>query len=117
MNAVKIFKALSDETRLRAMTLLLEGEICVCHIMEVLSLPQSTVSRHLAYLKNSGLVNDTRKGVWNYYSINEDDSKFIKTILKSIQICIQENDKYQDDLTKLRKLRKEKKYKCGDGNC
>nr|HXK57067.1 metalloregulator ArsR/SmtB family transcription factor [Gammaproteobacteria bacterium] len=50
----RLFKALSDETRLRILCLLLEGELCVCDIMAVLQLPQSTVSRHLAYLKNAG---------------------------------------------------------------
>jgi len=64
-----MFKALSDETRLRILCLLLEGELCVCDIMDVLQLPQSTVSRHLAYLKNAGLVDDRRCGVWMYYSI------------------------------------------------
>jgi ArsR family transcriptional regulator, arsenate/arsenite/antimonite-responsive transcriptional repressor len=65
----RIFKALSDETRLRILCLLLEGELCVCDLMAVLQLPQSTVSRHLSYLKNSGLVDDRRCGVWMYYSL------------------------------------------------
>lgn len=64
-----VFKALSDETRLRILCLLLDGELCVCDIMDVLQLPQSTVSRHLAYLKNACLVDDRRCGVWMYYSI------------------------------------------------
>ena len=64
-----MFKALSDEIRLRILCLLLEGELCVCDIVDVLQLPQSTVSRHLAYLKNAGLVDDRRCGVWMYYSI------------------------------------------------
>ena len=59
----KLFKALSDETRLRILSLLTEGELCVCDLMEVLQLPQSTVSRHLAYLRNTGLVADRRQGV------------------------------------------------------
>jgi len=64
-----IFKALADETRLRILCLLLEKELCVCDIKDVLQLPQSTVSRHLAYLKNAGLVDDRRCGVWMYYSL------------------------------------------------
>lgn len=67
---VKLFKSLSDETRLRILCLLLEnGELCVCDLMHVLEQPQSTVSRHLAYLKNCGWLNDRRNGVWMYYSI------------------------------------------------
>ncbi len=63
------FKALSDETRLRILTLLTAGELCVCDLMAVLDLPQSTVSRHLAYLRNTGLVEDRRRGVWMYYRL------------------------------------------------
>lgn len=63
------FKALSDETRLRILALLEEGELCVCDLMAVLDLPQSTVSRHLAYLRNAGLVVDRRHGVWMFYSL------------------------------------------------
>ncbi|MDT8442179.1 MAG: metalloregulator ArsR/SmtB family transcription factor [Desulfuromonadales bacterium] len=65
----RIFKALADETRLRILALLLEGELCVCEIMAALDLPQSTVSRHLAYLRNSGWVNDRRQGVWMFYRL------------------------------------------------
>lgn len=63
------FKALSDETRLRILVLLTRGELCVCDLMAVLGLPQSTVSRHLAYLRNAGLVSDRREGVWMYYCL------------------------------------------------
>ena len=65
----KLFKALSDETRLRILALLSHGELCVCDLMEVLNLPQSTVSRHLAHLRNAGLVDDRRQGVWMYYRL------------------------------------------------
>ena len=71
-----IFKALGDETRLRIMALLLnKQELCVCDIMAALDLPQSTVSRHLSYLRNTGLVDDRRQGVWMYYKINPDRTK------------------------------------------
>ncbi len=64
-----LFKALSDETRLRIVSLLTQGELCVCDLMATLELPQSTVSRHLAYLRNAGLVEDRRQGVWMYYRL------------------------------------------------
>ena len=79
-----IFKALSDETRLRIIGLLQTGgELCVCDLMAVLELPQSTVSRHLAYLRNCGLVNDQRKGVWMYYRLR-DSEQFIDYILTTL---------------------------------
>jgi len=72
----QVFKALGDETRLRIMALLLDGndgkELCVCDIMAALDLPQSTVSRHLSYLRNAGLVDDRRQGIWMYYRINSE---------------------------------------------
>lgn len=67
----KTFKALSDETRLRILALLTQGELCVCDLMEVLQLPQSTVSRHLAYLRNAGMISDRRDGVWMYYRLED----------------------------------------------
>jgi ArsR family transcriptional regulator len=66
-----MFKALGDETRLRMVGLLTHGELCVCDIMEVLHLPQSTASRHLAYLKNAGWLLGTRRGKWMYYRLND----------------------------------------------
>lgn len=65
----QIFKALSDETRLRILALLALGELCVCDLMAVLKAPQSTVSRHLATLRNAGLVEGRREGVWMYYCL------------------------------------------------
>jgi ArsR family transcriptional regulator len=70
------FKALSDETRLRILALLRNGEMCVCDLMAILDLPQSTVSRHLAYLRNVGWVEDRRQGVWMYYQLLEGDDAF-----------------------------------------
>jgi ArsR family transcriptional regulator, arsenate/arsenite/antimonite-responsive transcriptional repressor len=65
------FKALSDETRLRIMTLLLEhDELCVCDFVGALGQTQSKVSRHLRYLYNSGLVQDRREGLWMHYRIS-----------------------------------------------
>ncbi|NOR10085.1 MAG: metalloregulator ArsR/SmtB family transcription factor [Desulfovibrionaceae bacterium] len=67
---MQMFKALGDETRLRILGLLAHGELCVCDIMEVLKLPQSTASRHLAYLKNSKWIYGTRRGKWMYYQFD-----------------------------------------------
>jgi len=72
---VQLFKTLADETRLRIVMLLYtEGELCVCDIIAALLLPQSTVSRHLAYLKKTTTVIDRREGLWIYYSINRNNN-------------------------------------------
>ena len=70
LETVQMFKALGDETRFRILSLLTHGELCVCDIMEVLKLPQSTTSRHLAYLKYSKWIYGTRRGKWMYYQID-----------------------------------------------
>jgi len=64
-----LFKALADVTRLRILGLLLTGEVCVCDIHESLKIPQSKASRHLAYLRKSGLVETRRDGLWIHYRL------------------------------------------------
>jgi len=82
----KTLKALSDPIRLRIVLLLqAEGELCVCDLMEVLGLPQSTVSRHLAYLKRSCWVDIRRNGVWMYYSLSLESCTICKEILQILK--------------------------------
>src|SRR5215213_10003175 len=66
----RVFKALADKTRLRILALLGSDEVCVCHIHDSLGIPQPTVSRHLAYLRKSGLVAARRDGVWMHYQVS-----------------------------------------------
>ena len=66
-----IFKALSDETRLRMLSLLFNGEMCVCEIEACLNLTQSNASRHLTVLKNLGIVSSSKKAQWTYYKLND----------------------------------------------
>ena len=78
---VQIYKALADETRLRILALLLsEGELCICDIFTALKLPQSTISRHLAYLRKAKWVRDRRCGLWIYYSILADGTNHAELI-------------------------------------
>ena len=67
--AVKTFKALGDPTRLRIVKLLENGELCVCQLIAVLGMGQSRISRHLAILKEAGLIVDDRKGKWVHYRL------------------------------------------------
>lgn len=66
---VELLKALSDITRLKIVHLLREGELCVCGIMHALDKPQSTVSHHLNLLKNTGLVEGRKEGIWTRYQL------------------------------------------------
>lgn len=68
---LSIFKACSDATRLRILFLLAIRELCVCELVSVLEIPQGKISRHLALLKQAGVVEDRRDGTWIYYSLSE----------------------------------------------
>ncbi len=79
-------KALSDPIRLRIILLLqAEGELCVCDLMAVLKLPQSTVSRHLAYLKRNCWVDIRRQGLWMYYKLSQESCDICKDILQILK--------------------------------
>ena len=74
MNTVlTVFKALSDETRLRILKLLEHGELCVCDIVGALQMIQPKVSFHLCVLKEAGLIKDRRQGKWIHYRITDSD--------------------------------------------
>lgn len=68
-----MFKALSEETRLRILSLMAEGEICVCDIAETLDMTQPNISFHLGMLKEAGLIKDRKNGRWVHYSLNDTD--------------------------------------------
>jgi ArsR family transcriptional regulator, arsenate/arsenite/antimonite-responsive transcriptional repressor len=79
-----LFKALADETRLRILGLLLTGEVCVCHIHESLRITQTKASRHLAYLRRSGLVTTRREGVWVHYRLSDAEDPVVQTIRQAV---------------------------------
>jgi len=72
---IKAFKALSDETRLRILNLLLERECCVCEVMQALQISQARASRNLGFLYDAGFLKLRREGLWALYSIDEEGSK------------------------------------------
>ena len=80
---LKIFKALSDETRLRIIKLLEEGELCVCDIVAALDMSQPKVSFHLNALKEAGLLSDRRQGKWTHYRLEAGDM-FRRMLLLSV---------------------------------
>lgn len=87
MEPVAFFKCLSDATRLSCMMLIFqEGELCVCELMDALEESQPKISRHLAHLRNSGLLCDRRAGQWVYYSINPDLPEWALNILEQAMV-------------------------------
>ncbi len=116
--AAQTFKALSDDTRLRILGLLLEGELCVCELMAILGLPQSTISRHLAYLKHSGLVDDRREGVWMHYRLAEGGGALHKDLLDLLQKDLLAMPRVREDHETLRKYFPERAAKiCLERSC
>lgn len=82
------FKALSDETRLKMMALLLQNEeLCVCDFVGALELTQSKASRHLRYLYNAGLVRDRRDGLWIHYSLAPSLNTQRQAIVKALEVA------------------------------
>ena len=98
-----IFKSLDDETRLRIMALLLEeDELCVCYLVAVLQLPQSTVSRHLSLLKNAGWLKDRREGVWIYYSICKSLAPIQQFLIPVLRNFLPATECAKEDLERLK---------------
>lgn len=78
-----VFKALADKTRLRILALLGDNEVCVCHIHDTLRVPQPTASRHLAYLRRSGLVDARRDGVWMHYRLSASLDPVVRNVVST----------------------------------
>jgi ArsR family transcriptional regulator len=79
-----VFKALADRTRLRIIGLLVHGEVCVCDIHGSLGIPQPTTSRHLAYLRRTGLVAARREGLWVHYRLAELADPVLQAVLSAV---------------------------------
>ena len=101
------FKALSDTNRLRILNLLLHGELCVCDIQHVLASSQPNVSRHLAYLKNSGLVLDRRDGLRIFYRLDEPKHGTKKKLFEFLQDAYKSDEELQEDIARLREAIRE----------
>jgi len=84
--AARFFKALSDESRLKMLWLLLNHrELCVCDVMAVLEITQSKASRHLAALRHIGIATDRREGLWAYYSLRPVEDALARDHLKLLR--------------------------------
>ncbi len=83
----RMFRAFSDHTRLRILSLLAEGEVCVCDLVQVLRISQPKVSRHLAYLRRAGLVKARRQGLWMHYRLTAAQGRFHQSLLHCLGDC------------------------------
>src|SRR5271166_1096042 len=87
--SIELFKAFAEPVRLRLLNLLADGEVCVCYLHEALELPQSTVSRHLAYLRKRGLVIGRKEGRWVHYRLAKPGGELHRVLLDGLRACAQ----------------------------
>ena len=83
--AAELFHALSDPIRLDVVNLLLDGERCVCDLMDDLDMAQSRLSWHLKTLSDAGIISGRREGRWNYYTLNADALSEAQNILSGLK--------------------------------
>lgn len=100
----RMFRAFSDRTRLRILSLLQDGECCVGDLVKILEMEQPSTSRHLAYLRKAGLVEVRQAGLWKFYSLAPACGAFHAKLLECLACCFQEVPEIQADQARARKL-------------
>lgn len=98
MDLIQIYQCFCDRTRLRILHLLAQSPLCVCHFQDILGEPQVKVSKHLAYLRNRGMVETTRRGNWMIYALASNASPELATNLKCLQECVEAEPVFRKDL-------------------
>ena len=102
-DTLQVFKALSDETRLRILHLLQKQELCVCELVDILKMEQSRISHQLQILKNARLVNDRREGKWIVYSLNtRDDGSCNREVFHLLKTVLDNDEIVQEDEHRLK---------------
>ncbi len=126
----RIFKALSDETRLRILGLLLDRECCVCEVMQALDISQTRASRNLNILYDAGLLRQRKDGLWSLYSIDQEGmGEDFTGLVKAVEKALKGNPAVALDREKLKNAQKlgpgcvpqtskmsSKPCDCGDSN-
>jgi len=102
-NLAKFFAALADENRLRLLHLLKDGEVCVCHLQEVLQTNQPKISRHLAYLRRAGLVASRKDGRWTHYRLKLTDRNMAKILAETLN-CLGQQAPIKKDNERLKRV-------------
>lgn len=105
MQSVSFFKALADPIRLRIVHLLTrQDELCVCHFVQVLNLPQSSISRHLSILRNAGLVVGRRDKLWIHYRLGIEDGSPYTAIIKELAKLNQVESILAEDIKRVKNI-------------
>jgi ArsR family transcriptional regulator len=105
---IKVYKALSDVSRLRAFNLILERECCVCEVMQILEISQSKASRILSILYDVGFFKLRKDGLWSYYSMNWDGmNETLRGIAEAARKALYGDMQMKNDITRLKKYERE----------
>lgn len=104
----KIFKAMADRNRIRILKMLEVKPMCVCEVTEVLGVAQSSVSRHLAILRDAGLVIDEKDGMWVIYCLSTNTDDVIATVLTGIRRWCNEDPSIVSDKERAAKAERKK---------
>ena len=100
--STRTLKAFADPVRLRLLNLLSDDrEICVCHLHEALELPQPTVSRHLAYLRKTGMVVGRKERLWVHYKLARSRTGLGRILLGCLGSCLGDSEIFGEDLKRL----------------
>lgn len=103
-DTIKAFKALSDETRLRILNILLERECCVCEVMQALDISQTRASRNLAALLDAGFLKLRKDGLWSLYSIDREGMKgYLNDLVQAVIKALEGNPAVVLDRERLKK--------------
>lgn len=104
---IKAIKALSDETRLRMLNLLLQRECCVCEVMQALNISQTRASRNLSMLYDAGFLKLRKEGLWAYYSIDKASLEgYLVSLLEATKAGLQNNPLAAQDLEHLKESKR-----------
>jgi len=103
-DAIKAFKALSDETRLRILNLILERECCVCEVMQAMEISQTRASRNLKILHDAGFLKLKKEGLWSLYSIDKEGiEEYYSELIDVVRKALEGNKVVDTDRERLRK--------------
>ena len=107
------FRALSDATRLRSLMLMQrQGELCVCELTHALELSQPKISRHLAALREAGVVSDRRDGLWVFYRVHPDLPRWAQRVLAETLEGVGGLEPYAQDLQRLTEMSDRPRQSC-----
>ncbi|MFW6060000.1 MAG: ArsR/SmtB family transcription factor [Phycisphaeraceae bacterium] len=115
-HSTALFRALADPTRLRVLNLLRDGERCVCELVDVIGGPQPKISRHLAHLREAGLVVSRRRGQWIYYRLADPATELHRRLIACVGECFGDVAQLKADRQRLSKAcRTVENDRCGSG--